>query len=144
MLALFRRHHHNGMAVTASDLSKMIAPVDTASRNMATSAPNRKGAFIANDTSAGHTECKITYLPCKTPVYTPSGWAEEGCGDDVMARSSQVPDKRLVLEFVYGYDGVNNTSTNVFYNCQRQVLLFLQGFVRKDVVCVAHFCCHDL
>ena len=94
-----------------------------ASRQLAAGVPNRKGAFAAVDDAAGHSGCKITYYPSKTPVYTPSGWTDAGAGQDVIARSSQVPASRLELEFAYGYDGISNTSANVFYNCQRQVRL---------------------
>jgi hypothetical protein len=92
-----------------------------ATRQLATCVPSRKGAYPAGDTSAGRQECKITCPPCKTPVLTPSGWGEPGGGDAVLERSSRVPQRRLPLEFAYGYDGMANTSANVFYNCQHQV-----------------------
>jgi hypothetical protein len=44
---------------------------------------------------------KISYSKCRKFVYTPTGWEPAA----VVARSSELPDKRLALEFVYGYAG---------------------------------------
>jgi len=43
---------------------------------------------------------KIKYRPCAKAVYTPSDWSPA-----LAARSSQVPEHSLGLEFVYGYEG---------------------------------------
>jgi microtubule-associated protein-like 6 len=43
---------------------------------------------------------KIQYRECKKGVWPPSDWDPA-----LAARSSQLPDSRLTLEFVYGYDG---------------------------------------
>lgn len=43
---------------------------------------------------------KIVYPECKKGVWPPSGW------DPALGlRSSAVPDARLALEWVHGYDG---------------------------------------
>lgn len=58
----------------------------------------RKGPFVAGQNSNFHG--KILYKQCRKPVYTPSDW------DPALAdRSSDLPAARLVLEFVYGYQG---------------------------------------
>lgn len=119
VLALFRRHRCYGATMPFATLSR-LALADP-SRQLAAGVPNRKGAFAPGDVAAGRSGCKITYPPCKTPVFTPSGFEEDGAGEEVIARSSEVPASRLELQFAYGYDGMNNTSANVFYNCQRQV-----------------------
>lgn len=58
----------------------------------------RKGPFTAGANANFHG--KILYRYCRKPVYTPSNW------DPALAdRSSDLPMARLVLEFVYGYNG---------------------------------------
>jgi hypothetical protein len=58
----------------------------------------RKGAFVAGQ--GGNFHGKILYRYCRKPVYTPSDW------DPSLAdRSAELPDARLVLEFIYGYQG---------------------------------------
>lgn len=105
--------------ITCAALSTLL--LADRSRLLAAELPCRRGAFVAGEAAAGVRECKIVYPQCKTPAFTPSSWAEAGVGAACVARSSAVPDTRLQLEFVYGYEGVNNTGSNVFYNCQRQV-----------------------
>lgn len=36
-------------------------------------------------------------------------------------RSAELPNARLVLEFVYGYQGKDNTSQNLFYTSEKKV-----------------------
>lgn len=43
---------------------------------------------------------KIKYPQCKKGVWPPSNWDPRAA-----ERSAQLPDVRLKLEFVYGYDG---------------------------------------
>jgi len=43
---------------------------------------------------------KILYPECKKGVWPPSDWDPH-----LAERSAQLPDSRLALEFVYGYDG---------------------------------------
>jgi len=58
----------------------------------------RKGAFQAGYSSNFHG--KIIYSKCRKPVYTPSDW------DPALAeRSADLPDARLVLQYIYGYQG---------------------------------------
>ncbi|KXZ42689.1 hypothetical protein GPECTOR_124g489 [Gonium pectorale] len=42
-------------------------------------------------------------------------------------RSSELPNSRLVLQFVYGYNGKDATSQNLFYNAAGQVVYFVAG-----------------
>lgn len=78
-------------------------------RQLADSAPVRRGAFVAGQSAAFHG--KIIYPPCRTGVFTPSDWDPALAG-----RSAELPETRLHLEFVYGYDGVAATSPNLFYS----------------------------
>lgn len=119
VLALLHRHHYTLPTITAPTLCRLL--LTEPSRNQSGPLATKRGAFTCGDSAAGRRDCKVIYKPCKTPVYTPSGWAEPGCGDAVIARSSEVPDARLALEFVYGYDGHSNTSSSLFYNCEQQV-----------------------
>ena len=58
----------------------------------------RKGAFQAGQSA--HFQGKILYEKCRKPVYTPTNW------DPTLAdRSAELPNARLVLEWVYGYQG---------------------------------------
>lgn len=43
---------------------------------------------------------KIIYPQCKQGVFAPSNFTHE-----MMAQSCKLPDAKLTLEFVYGYDG---------------------------------------
>ncbi|KAG1660540.1 hypothetical protein FOA52_003891 [Chlamydomonas sp. UWO 241] len=62
---------------------------------------------------------KIKYPQCKKGVWPPSGWDPR-----LAERSAQLPDARLTLEFVYGYDGMQATSNNVFYTATGEVAYF--------------------
>ncbi len=63
----------------------------------------RKGAFQAGGNANFHG--KIKYAKCRKPVYTPSDW------DPALAdRSADLPMARLVLEFIYGYNGARPRS----------------------------------
>ena len=70
--------------------------------------PERKGAFQAGERA--NFNGKIKYRHCKKPVYTPADW------DPRLAdRSAELPNARLMLDFVYGYQGV---TTEVFAHGQ--------------------------
>jgi hypothetical protein len=114
-------HSHSPGAIACADILRVI--LSDRSRLLASDMPFRKGAFVAGDLEAGRSERKIVYPPSKTAVYTPSEWSDGKTGKACIAHSSMVPDSRLELEFVYGYDGMSNTSTNLFYNFKRQVIL---------------------
>ena len=58
----------------------------------------QKGAYKAGR-PATHTG-KILYPQCKKGVWPPSDWDPA-----LAARSASLPDIKLQLEFVYGYDG---------------------------------------
>ena len=54
---------------------------------------------------------KIRYPQSKAGVFAPTDW------DPVLAqRSARLPNTRLQLSFVFGYDGKQATSPNLFYN----------------------------
>eukprot|EP00854_Cymbomonas_tetramitiformis_P014159 gene14159-16744_t len=53
---------------------------------------------------------KIVYPPCRTGVFPPTKWSSS-----LTTRSAKPPDARLQLDFVYGYNGTNNLTGNVFY-----------------------------
>lgn len=59
----------------------------------------RKGAFEAGQNA--NFNGKILYPKCRMPVYTPSDWDPA-----LAARSAELPSSRLVLEYVYGYQGM--------------------------------------
>lgn len=60
---------------------------------------------------------KIKYPQCKKGVWPPSDWDPR-----LAARSAELPDARLKLEFVYGYDGVQGTAPNLFYTSSQEVV----------------------
>eukprot|EP00951_Prasinocladus_malaysianus_P037146 scaffold396928_cov43-Prasinocladus_malaysianus.AAC.1 len=67
-------------------------------RQVAENLPVRKGAFVVGE-RADHMG-KIIYKECKSGVFPPTDW------DPALAdRASDLPDARLMLEFVYGYAG---------------------------------------
>ncbi|PNH12713.1 Lipoxygenase y domain-containing protein 1 [Tetrabaena socialis] len=70
--------------------------------------PEQKGPYKANrDTTF---RGKITYRYCRKPVFPPSDWD----GSPAL-RSARKPKAGLQLEFVYGYAGVENTASNIFF-----------------------------
>jgi microtubule-associated protein-like 6 len=77
----------------------------------------QQGAYKAS-TPATHTG-KIKYPQCKKGVWPPSDWEPR-----IAKRSGQLPDVRLRLDFVYGYDGMQATSPNVFYMATGDVVYF--------------------
>jgi microtubule-associated protein-like 6 len=75
----------------------------------------RKGPFQAG--ASANFNGKILYRHCRKPVYTPSDW------DPAVAdRSSDLPMARLVLEFIYGYQGQENTGQNLFYTAEGKLV----------------------
>lgn len=65
---------------------------------------------------------KILYPQCKKGVWPPSDWNPQ-----LAERSAQLPDSRLMLEFVYGYDGFQGTSPNIFYLSTGEVVYYAAG-----------------
>lgn len=53
------------------------------------------------------------------PVFTPTHWTA-----DVAARSARKPSAGLHLHFVYGYNGLDNTCNNLFFNDQGKVVYY--------------------
>ena len=56
---------------------------------------------------------------CKKGVWPPSDWDPR-----TAERSAQLPDIRLKLEFVYGYDGMQATAPNIFYTVTGEAAYF--------------------
>ncbi|KAG2450199.1 hypothetical protein HYH02_000301 [Chlamydomonas schloesseri] len=70
--------------------------------------PEQKGPYKAGRDASFRG--KIVYRYCRKPVFPPSDW------DGLPAlRSARKPKAGLKLEFVYGYAGVDNTATNIFF-----------------------------
>ncbi|KAK9824333.1 hypothetical protein WJX72_009517 [[Myrmecia] bisecta] len=81
-------------------------------------APSRKGAFKPGEDASFRG--KISYRYCKKAVFPPSDW-----DGSLAARSAALPKAGLELEFVYGYDGKENTAPNVFYNAEGRIVYYL-------------------
>lgn len=116
-LALFSHHGFTTFIMPMAAFLELILPSGAAKATA--EAPAKRRPFAAAAAAAPPAACKITYYPCKTPVFTPSRWRQTG--QEAIERSGRVPDARLRLEFVYGYSGFNTTSCNLFYNCNREV-----------------------
>ncbi|GIL71076.1 hypothetical protein Vretimale_17844 [Volvox reticuliferus] len=91
------------------------------SRQLAEEMAIRHGPF--KDVMAANFHGKIKDKRCRKPLYTPTNWDPQVDG----ARSAELPNKRLVLNFVYGYNGKDATSQNLFYNAAGQVVYFTAG-----------------
>lgn len=118
-LAVFTFHGFTTFVMPVAVFQELVLP--TSAGKAAAAAPSKRRPFAPAPPGSTVTTapCKITYYPCKTPVFTPSRWPQ--VGPKAIERSTRVPDARLRLEFVYGYAGFNTTSCNLFYNCNRQV-----------------------
>jgi len=108
-------------------------------RQLASEMPVRKGAFQAGYSANFHG--KIIYPKCRKPVYTPSDW------DPALAeRSSDLPDARLVLQYIYGYQGKENTAQNLFYTADNKLVYFIAGvgvvYSRPPANCQTFFLGH--
>ncbi|GFR42918.1 hypothetical protein Agub_g3918, partial [Astrephomene gubernaculifera] len=91
------------------------------SRQLAEEMPIRAGPF--RDVHAAQFHGKIKDRRCRKPLYTPANWDPQLDA----ARSAELPNTRLVLQFVYGYNGKDATSQNLFYNCLGQLVYFVAG-----------------
>lgn len=123
VLALFSHHGYTTFIMPLVAFQDLVLPSSAAKATA--EAPAKRRPFAAGGAPsavAPSAPSKITYWPCKTPVFTPSRWPQ--IGQQAIQRSARVPDARLRLEFVYGYAGFNTTSCNLFYNCNRQVRPF--------------------
>eukprot|EP00892_Ulva_mutabilis_P007281 jgi/Ulvmu1/4925/UM203_0004.1 len=123
-LALFTAHGFTTFLMPVEALHDLILP--SAAVRATADAPAKRRPFAAGaaaGASAPAEACKLTYRPCKTPVFTPTRWP--AMAQEAVERSSRVPDARLRLEFVYGYAGFNTTSCNLFYNCNREVVYYV-------------------
>ncbi|KAI8462529.1 MAG: hypothetical protein J3K34DRAFT_500007 [Monoraphidium minutum] len=65
---------------------------------------------------------RITYHPCRTPVWPPSNWDGSLAG-----RSGRLPKAGLALEWAYGYSGRGSTCQNAFYTAQGRVVYPVAG-----------------
>ena len=68
------------------------------SRLLAMAGDVRQGAFTHPRES--DFQGKIVYRPCRKGVYPPTNW-----DSSIAAKSAEIPDRGLELEFVYGYEG---------------------------------------
>jgi microtubule-associated protein-like 5 len=59
---------------------------------------------------------KIIYTVCNSAVYAPPGFEQ-----DTAFRSAKPPRATMFLEHVYGYAGLSNLSTNLFYTHRGEV-----------------------
>lgn len=89
-------------------------------RRLATESRVRKGAFVAG--KPANFFGKIIYPQCRKPVYPPSDWDPE-----FAERSARAPDADLDLRFVYGYNGLHNTTQNLFYNALGDAVYYTAG-----------------
>ena len=66
---------------------------------------------------------KIVYrmgsATCRKPVFAPSDWDPQ-----LALRSASRPDVELKLEFIYGYSGKYNTTSNVFFTASGEVCYY--------------------
>lgn len=63
---------------------------------------------------------KIMYPQSKKGVFAPSNWSPA-----TAARSFALPEKRLQLSFVFGYEGKATTSSNMCFNAHGEVVYFV-------------------
>ncbi|KAG2487374.1 hypothetical protein HYH03_013944 [Edaphochlamys debaryana] len=88
--------------------------------DMAANDTVQRGAYVAGQ-PATHMG-KILYPEAKKGVWPPSNWDPR-----LAERSAQLPDVRLSLEFVHGYDGHLATSPNIFYTASGEVVYNAAG-----------------
>jgi hypothetical protein len=62
-------------------------------------------------------EGKIMYPQSKKGVFAPCGWSPA-----LAERSNRLPQKRLQLSYVFGYEGKAATSPNMFFNAAAEVV----------------------
>lgn len=67
---------------------------------------------------------KIIYPECRKGVFTPSTFDV-----DKVDWSSRVPDASLQLEHVYGYAGLKNTATNLYYTQSEKKIVYYTAAV---------------
>jgi len=103
--ALFKKH---GFAKGIIPYKRFMELLLKSPSRTLTEGTVKKGAF--NLTGPFTHNGKIIYPQCRKGVYPPSNWTKQ-----LGARSAELPDASLRLEFVYGYAGVHNTSSNLFY-----------------------------
>jgi len=116
--ALFAFRGHPGSSMPFVELRRVL--LASPLRQLIEAANVRRGAFVAGESA--DFRGKIIYPPCRTGVHTPTDW------DPALAvRSATIPDARLRLEHVYGYDGVTSTSRNVFYTADGDVVYSTAG-----------------
>ena len=94
--------------------------IHSINRQLAEDMPTKKGAFQPGQSA--HFNGKILYKPCRKPVYTPSDW-----DPSLAERSSELPNARLVLDFIYGYQGKSNTAQNLFYTSEGKCVFYTAG-----------------
>jgi microtubule-associated protein-like 6 len=99
----------------------------------------QKGAFT--DPRQANFMGKILYKACRKGVYAPTDWDPA-----LAARSAATPEHALELEFVYGFEGKENLTRNMFYTCNGEVVYYAAavGVVyNKQQHTQRHFLMHD-
>jgi len=112
--ALFRKHGYEDVMPYDKFAQQLLA---RPARQMAENLPVRKGAFTVGG-PADHMG-KIVYKECKSGVFPPTDW-----DPSLAERASDLPNSRLVLEFVYGYAGLMNSSPNIFYLSTGEIVYY--------------------
>ena len=85
----------------------------------------QRGAF-RSDGSGADFKGKIVYrmgsTTCRKPVFAPTDWDPQ-----LALRSASPPDSGLELEFIYGYSGKFNTTSNIFFTASGEVVYYTAG-----------------
>ncbi|KAK9809912.1 hypothetical protein WJX72_001539 [[Myrmecia] bisecta] len=115
--ALYDRH---GYADALPCKQFVHALLTRPARQLSVKEPLRKGPFLAGQSA--DFSGRILYAPARRPVWTPTDWQPEAA-----ARSAQLPDARLRLDYVYGYAGVNNTHQNIFTTSAGDIVYYTAG-----------------
>ena len=115
--AIFRKYgYRESMPYEKFAYILLVSPT----RRLATESRVRKGAFVAGKPANFYG--KIIYPQCRKPVYPPSDW-----DPDLAERSAKKPEADLELRFVYGYNGLHNTTQNLFYNALGDAVYYTAG-----------------
>ena len=115
--AIFRKYgYRESMPYEKFAYNLLVSPT----RRLATESRVRKGAFVSGKPANFYG--KIIYPQCRKPVYPPSDWDPE-----LAERSAKKPEADLELRFVYGYNGLHNTTQNLFYSALGEAVYYTAG-----------------
>ncbi|KAF5831718.1 WD40-repeat-containing domain protein [Dunaliella salina] len=115
--ALFERYGFDTVLPLKLFIDKLVKQPN---RQLGSQMAVRKSAFQVGERA--DFSGKITYPKCRKAVYTPSDW------DPALAeRSAELPDAGLVLQYIYGYQGKENTAQNIFYTAENKLVYYVAG-----------------